>query len=295
MNSLPPRHLVIFGCGYVGTAVATEALQRGWRVVALTRNETTATVLRAAGIEVVVADLATDAWHGAISSEAAVVLNCVSSGGQGLESYRRSYVEGMGSILAWTQKSGPVDTLVYTSSTSVYPQDAGATVEEGAATHGASERADLLLEAEARLQKSFPVSCARWFILRLAGIYGPGRHHLIDQVRSGEVAGLGGHHLNLIHRDDIVTAIWALFLAARECRNEIFNVVDDEPALKADVVAWLSNRLGLPLPRFTGQPAGGRRAVTPDRLISNRKLKNLPGWHPSYPTFRDGYEKMLSR
>ncbi|MSU23897.1 MAG: NAD-dependent epimerase/dehydratase family protein [Opitutus sp.] len=287
------KRLVIFGCGYVGAEVARQAVARGWRVVALTRNEGKAATLRADGIEVVVADLAGDAWHARIAGGADFVLDCVSSGGAGTEGYRRSYVDGMTSVLAWARTRGAAGTLVYTGSTSVYPQDGGGRVDENASTDGVAERAKILLEAEALLRAGVGAS-GRWFVLRLAGIYGPGRHHLINQVRAGEVAGRGAHRLNLIHRDDIVAAVWALFDAAPEVANEIFNVADDGAAPKAEVVAWLASRLGVAVPRFTGEPAAGRRAVTPDRVIANEKLRAAVGWRPRYPSFREGYEKILS-
>jgi nucleoside-diphosphate-sugar epimerase len=131
-------------------------------------------------------------------------------------------------------------------------------------------------------------------VLRLAGIYGPGRLHLVNQVRAGEVSGRGEHHLNLAHRDDIAAAVWACFVAPPEIKNEILNVADDGAARKADVVAWLAARLGKPVPRFTGVAAEGRAAVTPDRIVSSRKLKTLLDWRPRFPSFRAGYENMLS-
>lgn len=289
------KRLVVFGCGYVGAAVALEGLLRGWHVTALTRNSAKALLLREQGIETVVADLATDDWHGRIAGSADYVLNCVSSGGGGVEGYRHSYLAGMESILAWARRTGPAGTLVYTGSTSVYPQGGGVTIDEQASTTETDgERPRLLLATEERLRAAIEAS-RRWFVLRLAGIYGPGRHHLLDQVRTGEVAGLGTHHLNLIHRDDIVRGVMACFLAPETVRNEIINLADDGPARKAELVSWLAARLDLPAPRFTGEPAGGRRAVTPDRLIANTKARALLGWAPRYPTFREGYESLLSR
>lgn len=289
------KRLLVFGCGYVGAAAALEGLVRGWHVTALTRNAAKALLLREEGIETVVADLASADWHGKIAGGAEYVLNCVSSGGGGVEGYRHSYLAGMESILAWTQRAGPVGTLVYTGSTSVYPQGGGVTVDENAPTHEtAGERPQVLLATEERLRAATE-ACRRWFVLRLAGIYGPGRHHLLDQVRTGEVAGLGTHHLNLIHRDDIVRGVMACFLAPETVRNEIINLADDGPARKAEIVSWLAARITLPTPRFTGEPAGGRRAVTPDRRIANGKARALLGWVPRYPTFREGYESLLSR
>jgi nucleoside-diphosphate-sugar epimerase len=293
MDTFANQHLVIFGCGYVGRAVARAALARGAQVTALTRNETAAAILRQEGVDTVVADLATDGWHERIAGAPEFALNCVSSGGGGLAGYRHSYVEGMASIMAWARQRGPVGTFVYTSSTSVYPQGDGALIDESAPTAEAGERGQVLLEAETRLRDGIG-ACTRWFVLRLAGIYGPGRHHLADQVKGGQVSGFGPQHLNLIHRDDIVGVIMACYAGPESVANEIFNVADDGAATKAEVVAWLAAQLGLAPPSFSGQPMGDRRSITPDRIISNAKLKARLGWQPRYPTFREGYANLGS-
>lgn len=294
MSSATTRHLVIFGCGYVGTALARQALARGdTRVTALTRNAAAAGALREAGGEVIVADLVSKEWHDRVPAAPEQVVNCVSSGGGGLPGYRRSYVEGMASIVAWARRCGAACTFVYTSSTSVYPQGGGAMVDESAPTAGATERGRVLLEAETLLSQSAGV-CGRWFVLRLAGIYGPGRLQLLKQVRSGEMSGLGPHHLNLVHRDDIVAAIRACLDAPPAVRNETFNVADDGAATRADVAGALAARLGVPLPRFTGLPPGSGRTPTPDRIIASTKLRQRLGWRPAYPTFREGYADLLS-
>jgi nucleoside-diphosphate-sugar epimerase len=242
------------------------------------------------------------------------VLNSVGSGGGGLAGYRRSYADGMRSALAWAERGGAAagGTLVWTSSTSVYPQDGGATVDETAAT-GGSERAEILLEAETlalRWGAAAPVGgldvggvpsprlagARRAFVLRLAGIYGPGRHHLLDQLRSGaaEIAGRGEHRLNLAHRDDICAAVWAAFVAPPAVADGVFNVADDAPVTKSEVVAWLAARLGVAVPRFTGEPAAGaRRTVTPDRVIANGKIRRELGWPLRFPSFREGYAAIL--
>jgi nucleoside-diphosphate-sugar epimerase len=293
MEPLAGKRLVIFGCGYIGTAVALESLSRGLRVTALTRNAASAVVLREQGIDAVVADLASSGWHEQISGGPEFVLNCVSSGAGGTNGYRHSYVDGMVSILNWARHKGPIGTMVYTSSTSVYPQGDGASVDERAML-GGTERAGILVEAEEKLQAAKD-TCRRWFILRFAGIYGPGRHHFIEQMRSGEVAGRGEHHLNLIHRDDAAAAIWACFTASSEVKNEIFNVADDGPARKTEIAVWVAQQLQLAVPRFTGEPTSARRGITPDRIIANDKLKTRLGWRPRYATYREGCANFLSR
>ena len=284
---------MVFGCGDLGGAVAREGRRRSMRVTALTRNAATADELRADGIEVVVADLADTNWHAEIAGGADFALNSVSSGGGGIDRYRRSYVVGLRSVVRWMGECGRAGTFVYTSSTSVYPQDDGARMDEDAPTAQAAERGQILLEAE-NLLRANGGTCARWFVLRLAGLYGPGRTHLIEQVRSGKIAGRGEHRLNLIHRDDAVAAIWAAFEAPAGVTGEVFNVADDGAAPKAEVVTWLAQRLGVPAPVFTGAPAAGRSGVTPDRVIANDRIKRVLGWAPRFATFRDGFENVLA-
>lgn len=293
MTSVPhgkssARDLVVIGCGYVGKAVAIAGRNEGWRVKALTRNPDTAAQLRSEGIETIVADAADDSWHKELGTRPEFVLNSLSSGGGGLQGYQRSYVDGMRSVVRWLAKIGGTERVVYTSSTSVYPQDGGVTVDELAPTEGGDERAQLLVAAERVLMERQEIS-RRWFVLRLAGIYGPERHMLLDQVRAGEVAGTGAHHLNLVHRDDIVSAIMACFATPSQLSSQVFNVADDSAATKREVTDWLAQTLGVSPPRFTGRPASGRRAVVPDRVISNARIRRVLGWSPKYRTFREGY------
>lgn len=289
-GNIAGKHLVIFGCGYIGGEIARQAVGRGLRVTALTRNAEKAAGLRTLGVAAVVAELSGDEWHAAVGP-AELALNCVSSGGGGAESYRRSYLAGMKSVLAWAGKHPALETLAYTSSTSVYQQDGGALVDETSPAAGRDERTAVLVETEALLRAS---AVRRWMVLRLAGIYGPGRTHLLKQVQAGEVAGVGTHHLNLIHRDDACTAIWAALNAPATVKDGLFNVADDGAATKAEITAWLAARLGLPVPRFTGDPAGGRAPV-PDRIIAAARLKSVLGWKPIWPSYREGYANLLSR
>lgn len=220
------------------------------------------------------------------------VLNSVSSGGGGVDGYQHSYVEGMRSVQVWA-KTREIGTLVYTGSTSVYPQDGGALVDESAKIGGDNDRVARLIETETLLREVSGVG--RWFILRLAGIYGPSRHHVLNQIRAGgDLAGNGDHRLNLIHRDDICRAIWAVLAAPVEVRDEVFNVSDDVAVTKRELVQWLASRLQLPAPDFDPTLPSARRRKVPDRVILNRKLKDALGWRPEFPDYRAGYESILN-
>lgn len=291
------KRLLILGCGYVGAAVARQARAEGWAVAALTRNPAKAAALESEGIPAVAGDLAGTDWHDRVGRDFDFVLNCVAAGGGGVEGYRSSYFAGMESVLAWARQA-KIGTLVYTSSTSVYAQGEGARLDESMPAEGRSDTARILVDTERLLREPAPghaQAIGRWFILRLAGIYGPGRHSLLDELRAGsaQIPGTGTHRLNLAFRDDIVDAIMAAFRAPMTVQNEIFNVADDTAATKQEVVAWLAAQLGRPVPPFSGV-ADARRSAVPDRIIANDRIKSVLGWAPRHPTFREGYAEILS-
>lgn len=281
----------IVGCGYLGQAVALRLRARGTPVAALTRNPDTAAALENAGISTLIAELSGDTWHSRVPDGITAVVNCVSAGGGGLEGYRRSYVEGMQSVLRWARARPGIRTVVYTGSTSVYPGSGGAAIDETAPV-GGGERARLLLEAE-RLLLGEPAGF-RAFVLRLAGLYGPERDHLARQVRSGAVSGRPDVHLNLIHRDDAAAAVEAALEAPPTVPGGIFNVADEGAATRGEVVAWLAARMGLPAPGFTGEEGPRREGPAPDRIIRSCRARALLGWHPQYPDFRSGYAAFVS-
>ncbi len=294
------RRIVIFGCGYVGTALAQQLKSEGHKVIALTRNAEKAEALRKLGLDQVVCKrLDSRDWHEAIVEPIDAWVNCVSSAGNGLEGYRVSYLEGMRSILAWSDRYQPrIQRAIYTSSTSVYPQDTGEWVDESADCSAAPATGQVLLEAE-QLLLHHPTSYPR-YILRLAGIYGPHRSYLIHQLQEGNgiLPGRGDYTMNCIHRDDCVSAILALLRNTNEEASGIFNVADDQPMHKAEVMAWLARQMGLPAPQFDPQMQSlrlqRRGGHMPDRRISNAKLKHTCNWQPRYSCCLDGYKKLLS-
>lgn len=286
------RHVLVLGAGYVGGALLAALAGSGARLSALTRNADTARQLQAQGINVIEADLASDDWHARLPEGADMVLNCVGSGGAGPEAYRHSYLGGMGSLLRWCDRA-PVGHVVYTSSISVYASGGGVLVDESGVLVAGEGPSSVLVEAEALLLQARP-GPSRRHVLRLAGIYGPGRHRFLDQLASGElVSGHGDRHLNLIHLNDIVSAVLAVWSSPKSISDRVFNVVDDGRATRAEIAAWLAVRLGAAPPRFSGEAAPGRSRVPPDRVIDNALIKKELGWLPSVLNYREGYGALL--
>lgn len=287
---------MVFGCGYVGTALAKHCLAAGVRIGALTRNIEKAEALRALGVqEVIVADLQDRDWHGQVAQSYEAVVNCVSSAGGGIAGYRQSYLEGQASILEWA-KGRSIQRYIYTSSTSVYPQDGGVEVDESADTFAAPPTGQVILESE-QLIEDTAEELGRWYVLRLAGIYGPKRHYLLDLLRDGAevIPGSGDYTLNLIHLEDIVTAICAAL--SSEAASGIYNIADDSPASKAKMLTWMAAELGLQVPIFDPKKVSPRLARRggrmPDRKILNGKAREAFAWAPKYSSFREGYRELI--
>ncbi len=297
------RPLILLGCGYIGTALAREALREGRGVHALVRSEAKAQALREIGLTGVVAgDVAEDGWHDAFPLREADAVYCVSSGGGDDTAYRRAYAEGMASALRWA-RGRHIGTFVYTSSTGVYPQTGGVTVDETSAV-GGDTRSDILALTERLLLERAGEAgsgIGRAFALRLGGLYGPWRHYMLDTLLRGETrfAGGGDFRVNYLHRDDAVSALLAALGPPDAARNGVYNVTDGHPETKSAIARWLAARLGLPEPAFDAGTltarAARRGAASPDRIVSNRAFRTEFGWTPAYPDFRSGYEAILSR
>jgi nucleoside-diphosphate-sugar epimerase len=152
----------------------------------------------------------------------------------------------------------------------------------------------VLVETERLLLQAHSESKFPSIIVRLAGIYGPGRGYLFHQYLKGEacISGSGERFINMVHLDDVVGGIIAVLQEGRP--GEVYNLADDEPVTQLQFFEWLSARLGKPLPPYVN-PADEpprKRGVT-NKRVSNARLKSELRYAFKYPTFRDGYESMI--
>lgn len=291
----------IFGCGYLGMRLADTLIAAGHEVGALTKNETFAKVLKARGItKVIVNRLESDSWYNLVGNDYTKIINCVSSAGNGLSGYESSYHEGQASIIQWA-KSQSIERFVYTSSTSVYPENSGGLVSEDSIKDESvhSDTAEVLRRSE-NLIESSQSHFDNYFILRLSGIYGPKRHYLLNQIQSCSViAGSGDYFMNMIHVDDIVSAIIGLIDVKADIPSGIYNLSDDMPTQKKVVVEWLANELGIVVPSFDKDLVTQRNALrktrTNNRRIANTKIKEAMGLVLKYPSYKEGYTQIISQ
>lgn len=276
--------VLIAGCGDVGTRLGVSLAQTGWTVYGLRRHPEGLP----AGIRPVRGDLqcsdGPDDWP---QDGLDYLVYCAAATTSDEAGYRAAYVEGLAHVLGWLAQHGQRPRrLLFVSSTGVYGQRDGEWVDEGAPAVAEGFSGRILLEAERlALHGAHPAS-----VVRLAGIYGPGRRWLLDQVRQGyRVASEPPLYGNRIHADDAAGLLAFLLRADAAGRplEPVYLGVDDEPAPLHEVVAWLRQRLGVTgwSEQATVRRAGSKRA-------SNARARAL-GWVPRYPSYREGYAALL--
>lgn len=186
--------------------------------------------------------------------------------------------------------------IVYYSTIGVYGDHAGAWVDEISATRTQTARGLARIEDEARWTAAALARGAEADILRLAGIYGPGRNTLIN-LRRGEARRIvkQGQVFNRAHVDDIAEV--SRLALTRSLKGQIWNVADEEPAPPQDVVAYAAGLLGLePPPEEPFDQARlspmGREFYADNKRVSILKAKALLGFKPAYPTYREGLKAL---
>lgn len=200
-----------------------------------------------------------------------------------------------GEVLA----SGRLRQVVYLTTLGVYGDHGGAWVDETTPPRAGSARLERRLAAEREWQAFGAANGVKVAVLRLAGIYGPGRN-VLDQVRDGEARRIDrpGQVFNRIHVDDISAAIRAV---VGQRFDGIVNVTDDLPAPPGDPIAYAAELLGLPAPAPIPFEEAAR-AMSPmaltfwasNKRVANRHLTGELGVRLAYPTYREGLRALLA-
>lgn len=298
---------LIIGCGYVGREVARRWLEAGHDVAALTRSEANAQQFSDLGIQPVLGEITNpETLQGLPESE--TVLYAVGFDRSASQSRHEVYVEGLSHALSVIKER--TQQIIYLSSTSVYGQTAGEWVDETSACEPERENGQICLEAEqlfaqqGLLGEAAVEGNARAVILRLAGIYGPGRLLArMEQIKAGEpLAGRPDAWLNLIHLDDIVQTIL-------RCDGDLqlashYLVSDSRPVTRQEYYETLAQLIEAPQPRFaTGEaadvkskstrPNSTERAAGVNKRCNNKRLREELGVELQYPSIWEGLSQAI--
>ncbi len=186
-----------------------------------------------------------------------------------------------------------LDWLCYFSTVGVYGDFGGAWIDESAPTRPINRRSANRVEVEQHWRDYAAGRGVPLLILRLAGIYGPGRS-AFDKLREGTARRIvkPGQVFNRIHVEDIgrVTA-----LAAQRKLSGTFNLADDEPAPPQDLIEYAATQMGVPVPPDTPFDQAemtpmARSFYSDNKRVSNAAIKQALGIELLYPNYRVGLD-----
>ncbi len=267
--------VLIIGCGYVGERAADLLHEAGHDVTGVTHSADSAQRLtQRKPYAVHACDVSDELSIRQLPATPEVVIHCASSNRGGAEMYRSVYLNGCRHL----QNVFPGARLIFTSSTSVYPQTDGAWVTEESDATPDRETSQILRETEDMVLEH------QGCVARLAGIYGPGRSFVLKNFLEGSAVIEGndgdGRWLNQIHRDDAARALVHLALTRL---TGTFNVTDDTPLTQRECFAELAARFHKPMPP-TAAPKTERKRAWTSKRVSDAKLR-ASGWTPLYASY----------
>ncbi len=286
---------LIFGCGYLGLRVARRWLDARETVHVVNRSPQRAQELAQAGLHPLVADVTRRETLGNLP-EAQTVLFAVGHDRTTGNSIEDVYSGGMKNVLAALPAC--VERLIYISTIGVYGSAGGDWVDESTPPNPRRAGGRASLAAEMHLA-NHPVG-NNSIVLRLAGLYGPGRIPHLDKLRAGEpIAAPSAGWLNLIHVDDAATAVLAAESWNPPQGDEgphIFCVSDGQPVVRANYYREVARCIGAAAPEFVDPdpdlPAAQRASA--NRRISCEKMRAQLGVELAYPSYREALAAIQS-
>lgn len=281
------QKLFIFGAGYSGLAIARKALAAGYEVVGTTRSPDKLDRLRQAGLLPLLFDGGT--FGSDVVRELETTTHLLVSIAPGetdpvLAVARETIMQRM-PALRW---------VGYLSTVGVYGDHGGAWVDEETVCNPVSRRSRERLEAENAWralgeERGVPVA-----ILRLSGIYGPGRNALVN-IERGTAKRIvkPGQVFNRIHVEDIAGA--AMLLAEKE-KGGVFNVTDNEPAPPQDVVAYAAGLKGVEPPAEIAYDDADMTPMARSFYGENKRVSNAlirqEGYVFRFPDYRTALDRL---
>ncbi len=273
------ERVLLAGCGDLGLRVAQRLLARGDTVWALRRQPP---VADDGGIHWLRGDLTRPDSLCELPAGITQLVYLPTPDRREVSAYRATFVDGL-RHLRDALDSSSLQRVLLVSSSAVYGEHGGDWVDELTPPAPPGFNGAVLLEAE-RWLAAQPVAA---IVLRLAGLYGPGRLQLLERLRAGQltVPRTLPHWANRIHVDDAAAAI--VHLLQLTDPMPLYVGVDNTPLPLAALYDHLAGLIGAPPADAGPAPAG-----IGSKRLSNARLR-ASGFVPRWPDARDGYAALL--
>jgi len=282
------QDVTIIGCGDIGRRVGQQLIQQGQQVLALSRSQENAEKLQAAGFATLLGDLDYQEDTPDIPLHGSQVFYLAAPQGGGKSDYR---------MLNFCRKLSAENKprkLVYISTSGVYGDCGGAVVTEETPINPMTARAQRRASAESQLREQAARLGFALVILRVTGIYGPGRLPVARVMQGHPVLKPEeASFTNRIHSLDLVQVCLAAM--ARGEDGDIYNVCDGQESTMTEYFTAVADLYNLPRPKQIGM-AEAEKEMNPlmlsylkeSRRMSNRKLLEKLGVELRYPTLAAG-------
>lgn len=289
--------VLIAGFGDVGQQLARELLKAGHQVWGIKRSPLPGFAAQA-NCKLILADLTkAESLQEQIPQDIDFLVYCPTpdANQRTEDGYRNIFIDGLRNVLD-SLNASRLQRAFFISSTGVYGQSQGEWVDEESETLPERFSGRVLLKAEGLLQQqSVPAT-----VIRLAGIYGPGRHQLLKKVLQGKpVEQPLAVYTNRIHRDDAARMIH--FLIEQDNKNKVVDAVyigvDDKPCSKDEIATWLFQHLSSKFDLQPDQPLQNKdeqRNINQNKRCSNQKIKQA-GFVFKYADYTLGYKAVLDQ
>jgi nucleoside-diphosphate-sugar epimerase len=276
--------VLILGCGDLGTRVGQHFADQSKKVLGVRRRPMQAP---SENFHFAAVDIhQPDALESILTDSLQLIIVTLTPDAYTEAAYKHTYYQAMHNLVNALQIRNASPHIIFVSSTSVYEQHSGEILDETSITEPQAFNGRWLLAAEQCLTSSgLPTS-----IVRLSGIYSHTRRRFLDKCCLGELP--SPHKLtNRIHIEDAAQAIIHIAHLPSALAPEIFLVSDSEPATSQTIYEWLLEKDLCRRPdKFT--ESVNNDFPTSGKFISNKKLL-ASGFRFKFPTFREGYEKIL--
>jgi len=288
MEDKPEKSVLIVGCGYIGRRVAALLQASGEAVTGCVRSEESALQLRLEGMDAVQIDLDSPAAPPVWAAGFREIFYFAPPPAEGGTDTR------MGRFLLALDPARPPQRVVYISTSAVYGDCDGAWITEAREPRPTTARGQRRLDAEQQLTAWCRSHGSEWVVLRVPGIYGPGKLPLA-RLRKGlpVLREEDAPYTNRIHGDDLA----AICVAAMhsEFPDRVYNVSDGHPGNMTDYFFRVAEAAGLPRPpvvtRAEAQQqlsAGMLSFLNDSRRLDNSRLLGELGVELQYPDLDAG-------
>ncbi len=293
MNDLDD--VLIVGCGDIGIRVARLVKSEGGVVFGLARDEEGAGRLRSHGVEPVLANLDDQGSLAALpTADRLVFYFAPPPGGGSIDGRMRKFCAATGTERLPAK-------VVYMSTSGVYGDCGGAWVTEETPVNPQTSRAQRRVDAEQTLQTWGRKHQVPIVILRVTGIYGPGRLPIARLQQGHPVLREEDSPVtNRIHADDLARICIAA--ARKGIDGECFNISDGQPGTMTQYFMAVADKLGFPRPKQVSMDEA-KQVMNPmmlSYLTEARRMDNLKMLEQleitlQYPDLESGLENVIEQ